>query len=398
MSKQSKRPQEAFPPELPPFRRYTLCGDPAFESQVKQDLSRLAADAELSLAGHVRALLLVGRFARGEGSVISKHGEAHAFPGYHCLAVVDRAEPTTTAAIQELSRTWTEYLHTPVWIKAYPAEALARRQRTLWRVDFSRGGVELLAGDRTVLQRMSTLDVAELAPDEAGWLLTEQAALLAIALEDGDADGESLPVDRMTHLLHNLALACGDAEQLLHQQFAGGLRARLMQLKSLDVPAVRWELYESAIHFLFRPDRWAPDIDPITWRTQTLRTLRDWHLQIEARRARTPESVRRYVRHRPPLYQQRKRGERWWQLGRLMRNQALSFPYVSDERERLARAAVALSYEGDVPASRMLAARLLDPAGHAGQPARSLAIPLSDLYRSARAHFRNDPVDGSFYV
>lgn len=394
-----KQAREAFPPELPPLRRYTLCGDSAFENQVKQDLSRLSADAELSLAGHVRALLLVGRFARGEGSVISKHGEAHAFPGYHCAAVVGRIEPDTLAVLEELSRTWTEHLHTPVWIKAHPLELLTRKQRTLWRLDWARGGVEVLAGDASFLQRLGTIDVADLHSDEAGWLLTEQAALLAIALEDGSADGEDIPVDRVTHLIHNLALACGDAEQLLHGQFAGGLRARLLQLKNLQVPTQRWELYESAIHFLFRPDRWKPDVALETWKTQALAWLRDWHLELEARRAGAPSSVRRYIRHREPLFVHRPRRARLlrWPPRPLM-PRSLAFPYVEDQRERLARAAVALAYEGHVPASRLLAERLTDISEQRGQPGLNLAGPLSNLYQQARLRFRSDPVDGSFYV
>lgn len=410
----TKAPPEAFPPELPPTRRYTLANEPTFEGQVKQDLSRLSADVEISLTLHARALLLTGRFARGEGSVISKTGEAHAFPGYACLALVERPSPAAQQVFAELAQTWTGHLRTRIEIKTLPLSTLPEIPRSLGWLDIARGNVEVLSGDPEVLTRLPDMQEEQLDRDEAGWLLTEQSAYLALALETA-AEPTALTapvplanVDALAYRIHIMALACGDAQQLLAGQFGGNMQARLTLLKQLNAPAEHWELYEDAIHFLTRPDLWKPSGPLEQWKSQTLHTLSAWHLRLEAQRVGSPLDLHQFARYRRDLFQPpvHRESRRWYRRIIKPPRRPLSFPYVGDDRERLARASVALAYGSEQPALQRMARRLLDEpqlavttrkAGPTSPRTPTPAEQLGTLLRRTRRKYRRDPLDESFY-
>lgn len=392
------RPQrEAFPPELPPTRRYTLAQEPSFEDQVQQDLARLGADAEVSLATYARALLLVGRFARGEGSVISKTGEPHAYPGYHCLAIVDRITPTGQNLIAELEQTWTGHLRTQVHIKACSLSTLTHPPRSLWWLDVGNGGAQLLSGNPQVMKDLPRSTLSDLPSDEVGWLLTEHATYLATALENHPLGDHSETIPPIYARAHAMALACGDAEQLLTGEFSLSLVHRYDRLTHMAVPGPARSLYKDALSFLERPDLWQPKGDRDRWLEDTLAALCHWHLDLEQRRTQAPTDLRQYVRYRGHLFAspstKRSWRSRWLSTG----PRPLSFPYVGEVRERLARAAAALAYGRREPAARLMAERLLLPNNRAAWSPSLLGPALQTLHAEARS-LREEPADESFYV
>lgn len=385
---------EAFPPELPPTRRYTLSGEPRFEDQVKQDLSRIAADAELSLFSSIRTLLLVGRFARGEGSAIEHRGEPVAFGGYQCVALTDRPTETDTRAIEEFELAWSKHLRVPVRIHICPCGRLGHRHDTLWWLDIGRGNVEALSGDPLALSTLQSVEQQGLRPDEGAWLLCEHTALAAIGLHE-----PGITPLVLRHRLHCLAMACGDAELLQAGRFAGGMRARLGQLKSL-VPGERAEAVADALLFLTRPDLWTVD-DEANWQRRLLGTLGRWHMDLEARRVGASRDIRAFVRHRGNLFEESEHAGLLGRGQRLLRQLVaapLAFPYVEDPLERLARAAAGLTYARTDPSVRLMCARLLG-FSTAGTRATDEAIwtQLNALYATARTR-RHDPVVADFYA
>ena len=385
---------EAFPPELPRTRRYTLAGEADMEHQVRQDLSRLSADAETALGGRMRSLLLIGRFARGEGGCVEHDNDFFAYGGYHCLALVDRLSPRDRHLLAELERAWSGHLR--VFVQLHPVlySDYARRHYTLWWLDLARGNIELLGGDTSALSALQPMELSSLPREEMGYLLAEQATLLALALHN---DNASNLLRRQR--LHNMALACGDAALLLHGRFAGGLRARHSQLKSLT-PGKRANYYAEAIHFLERPDRWHVTQEK-DWQQDVLKELRDWHLELEQQRCGAPTNLAGYVRNRRRLFEQV--DPQLGLLGRMsswLKSQKSppSFPYVEEPVERLARAAMGLAYGSDEADSRLICARLLElPTASESRHLARLCAKLQALHVQVQQS-RDDPAPIEFYA
>lgn len=377
-----------FPPELPPRRRYTLGGDEVAESQVEQDLARLAADTEGELRDTLVALILVGRFARGEGGVVRRQGEPHAAPSYRCLAIVDVMTPGVGRRVAALSKVWTHQLGVPVHIHPHGFRLLDRARPTLWWLDVARGNSEILCGDRNALLRLQGLDVADLAADESGWLLSRACAQLALAWIAARPD----PI-AINHALHLLALACGDASLLLSGRFGATLRSRETQLAGLGMPTERVSAYHGAAAYLGAPEAGpTPGLSALASRTALLSRF---HLEIEQGRSGVSARVDRIMRSRTRLFARPKaqllRPSSWLQA---LARQDASYPYVADPRERLARAAIGLAYQHQDPGCRLLAARLLQTGGD--RTAEGLSSALAALLDSATGLFP-DAVDAGFY-
>ncbi|MDD9944283.1 MAG: hypothetical protein OXU20_24785 [Myxococcales bacterium] len=380
----------AFPPELPPTRRYTLGGEPAAEHQVLQDLSRLAADVDAELRPALVALVLIGRFARGEGGVVLSNGEPHAHPSYRCLAVLADDDDDATRLARRLAQRWSNHLGVPVFLHCHARATLRRARKTLWWLDIARGNAEVLCGDRQVLQNVRACDVGDLPSDEAGWLITQAAAELALAPRTAD-DG----VAPLNASLHKAVLSCGDATLLLAGRFGSTLQSRETQLAGLGVATERVSAYHAATVYLGRPgDAPSPSEPELRGR---LAMVARWHMEIEHGRRGAPLSPSAFPRHRGRLFDLPKVAPtrpttwlRWW-----LRSSA-EFPYVGDDRERLARAAVALAYLQEDRGCRLMATRLLRLSG-SGESDAAISLALGALLSRVRHETQRDAVDGGFY-
>lgn len=393
------RPDSFFPPELPPVLRHTLSGESRVEDQVQQDLARLAADAELSLAAPIIALALVGRFARGEGSVtVDPEGDARALGGYHCIAVLERPSGAASDLLAEMERTWSGHLGVPLRIHPVIAETLRSPAPRLWWMDIQAGNFEPLGGDMTPLRNIDGPPECEstgidLAPNEAGWLLTEQATLLALAMLNPRTSELQL------HLrLHALTLACSDATLLMAGRFGRNLRERRKSLMGFSTGA-QLDAVDSAMQFFARPDLWTPS-SPEAWLDDQLSLLREWHLRLEQQRVGTPSDLRGFVRHRRDLFPPVVVGGLRARTVAAIRNfvsTAPSFPYVTGELEVLARVATGLIYGQDDPGTQLMCARLLNLEQPTSESrGENMLTKIQKLYFSTR-DARKDLLGIEFY-
>jgi len=372
---------------LPPPGRYALSGDPAAEARVIQDLARVATGIDSEIGDALRALVLVGPFARGEGGIVELGGEPHAAdPGYELLALFRNRPERRQNSLTTMAATWTRLLNARVAIRAIATRDLAHPPATRFWFHAGRRQLVTLVGDPTLVGAIPRYDASELRVDEPAHALCEGLAPLACATLDARTD-ESALVDRM----HRAVLACGDAMLLRRGQYADSLRARAESVEAVCASAAFRTGYLDAIEFCARPDLWAPHGagDVQTWIASTRRWLLGWYLDSEAERTGTARDLISYVRYLAPLSNSKGSAERrpMLKLLRALPVARSEFAGWGPPIERLLRASVALAFAPYLPAARLHAARLLRlPGAGRGTVADSALLHgLSELANTALA-------------
>ena len=346
-------PRAARPTEPPPSvaPRWTLAGAAELEARVTRDLTQISDAAERVLGRDLRALLLVGGYARGEGGAERRQGSWAPHNDYDLLAVTARGGLRGASAARRFSEVWTQRLGLHVDLTPVPLARLLDPPRTLFWLDVTAGGARTLAGDPSLLSAMPWFTPRDVPFEEAGRLLMNRAVGLALSRLAG---WDEEPVVRARHV-HKAVLACGDALLFAADQYPRDLAGRLRALVRLQsAPGVGVELvdaYTDALAFRLDAAGWRPrggDVEG--WWRQSLALVAERHLRFEAWRAGTPRVPAAYVSFRGPLFPAlpdvRVRLP-WLAAVRARVAGAASLtPYLGHPRERLARVAVALAYGG----------------------------------------------------
>lgn len=340
----------------------TLLALPAAEAHIERDLHEIREAVEATLRDRLRALLLVGGYARGEGSVIGGPGGAGAYNDYDLVAVV-RGSGFRRSMLSGLAHTLTGKLGVEVELSALHERSLERLPRTLFWLDVSLGGFEILAGDKGIQGALRGLRPRDIPLEECGRLLANRAVGLALSnLESVDCD------HRKARHAHKAVLACGDSLLLAADWYRPTLAGRLEVVRSLsEAPAVgSWftAAYAEAVAFRRQPDAWQPPGGDLNaWYEDTCRQVGVRHLRFEVWRVGMPAIPREVASWRGRVYPQlpdvRRGGRAWSALRAAAAGDAALLPYLGHSRERLARVAVALAYDHRNPATRAVAARHL---------------------------------------
>ena len=376
--------------------RYTLCGLDSAEARIGQDLARVAAFTQAELGAAVRSLLLVGPYARGEGSVVQRNGEFEAAQGYQLLAVFRRSPEAADASLSSLSVTWTQKLEVDVDIRGVELKRLARVPRTLFWLHACSGDLRILWGDPDVPSLLPRIRPHELPKTQAAALLVDAALGLAISnLTPSEPEGTRL------RRLNNAVLACGDALLLLSDTYDVRLPRRLSALDGdaawPGAPELRAD-YGRALDFRARPDLWdVPGGQVEAFRRELLDRLGQAYFELENRRVNTPKRADAYACSTTRLFANPQRGL-VAELGARLRSGTAGvsrmLPRLDHPLERLARAAMALAFGSAQPASRRAAARLLGTRSVADARLRAALIHLSTRARRERTE---QPFTASHY-
>ena len=368
----------------PPARRHTLSFEPAAEARVAQDLARLSTGLSSELGEVLRSLLLVGPFARGEGTMTTDRPElCAALPGYDLLVVLRRAPQRFERLLPAISATWSRLLGARVALWPTVDAALARPPRT--RAYFHAGAgqtLELLTdGNHPVA--CAAFASTELEATEVEQTLIEALCSLALARLEAPHDRERL-LDRARRGV----LGCGDAVLLAHGLYAATLGERADGLRRAGAGSALHEAYAAlaAPAVPARSSAASADVDaPET----LLRTLTSAVLELQATRTGCPRVLSAYLRSQAPAPDDHDRGF-------LAASRALLFaaePRVP--RSSLLQACLALALGDGAPDSLSFAARALSPALDARAsraPAPGLlANALRSVARSALAPCRAQP-------
>jgi hypothetical protein len=338
--------------------RYTLCGEPAAEARVAQDLSRLSTGIDAELGEEICALLLIGPFARAEGGIVYRDGEPHAdLPGYELLAVF-RSKPERHAEqLDAMAATWSQLLRTRVAIGAFSSAQLTEVEPTRFWFHAGRGWLITLLGDPAISLAIPRREPAQLREEEAALALCEGFVALALSALEEDPS-----TDNAVDSLQRAVLACGDSLLLRRGHYADTLAARASALDAIHASAVLRAAYRDAIVFSARPDLWKPESGDLqSWYETTRRALADAIVHAEAERLGSRHTLLGYLRHPRPLFGAAAPAPRST-VQRIVRSLPLRTSrdaWRDRPGERLLRASIALALAPHAPECRACAAEQL---------------------------------------
>jgi hypothetical protein len=344
--------------------RFTLGGEPAAEARVARDLEAIGEAVAARLGPRLHALLLLGGYARGEGGVVAKAGELGPFNDYDLVVLVrGRARPLREP-LRALGHALASRVGVDVDLFPLAEGDLSRVPPTLLWLDAALGGVRVVRGPAGAAGRIPRFTARRVPLDEAGRLLANRAAGLALSNLAPLAGNEA----RAARHGHKAALACGDAILLACDRYRPTHAEKLVELERLQgAPRVDADLvaaYRDAVAFRARPDRWRPPGGDLAWWYAGARALAARvHLGFEAWRAGAPPDPGGLAAWRgrlfPDLPDVRVGAAPLSALRAALAGAAPLRPYLGHPRERLARAAAALAYAPGDPAARAAAAALL---------------------------------------
>jgi hypothetical protein len=347
---------------------------PRAEARVSRDLSLITAETVTALGSDLEALVLVGSYARGEGGVSETTEGVRAFNDYDLLCVVPAgAMRRARAALPAVAARCEALVGVSVDLWPITAEAIAHAPRTLFWLDAALGGARVLAGTDDVLAPLSGRSVRELPMDEAGRLLANRAAGLALSRLGGRWASPALWVRHA----HKAVLACGDALLLGARVYVPGLSARRDALAAIcanDGPHADLPMrYADALAFRRDAGRWSPPHQESlsSWCSSVVTRVSEWHLTFERWRLGTPLDPVGYARWTGAVYPESE------EL-RSLRGRAAALQSalrgvvrgrIEHPRARLARAAVGLAYADDHDLPRLCETLL--PGGATNDGART---------------------------
>lgn len=352
-------------------RRRTLTGEGEAESQVHDDLTRITQGCVAALGSKLAGLLLVGGYARGEGSVVSKDGRLGPYNDYDLVAFVRGNVRSARPALESVAHDCRDHVGVDVDVFPMLEDRVADVPATLFWLDVALGAAEWLVDEGQLARRLPARHVRDVPLEECGRLLSNRAVGLALSnLEKSDADF------RRARHAHKAVLACGDSWLIAANRYPGTLALRRAELERLaDAPNVGPELvdaYVQAVRFRARPDAWVRDaVDLPAWYERTRRLVASHHLRFEHWRLGAPRSVVDLACWSGRLYATLPDAR----LGPLVSAVKLSVqrygslrPYYGHPRERLARAAALLAYSDEISAAVRLQAWTLLGGKRVAQP------------------------------
>lgn len=347
----------------------------AVEDRIELDLQRIRAEVRSEVGSHLSALLLIGGYARGEGSVVERDGELAPYNDYDLLVVTPGGRTRhLRKPLADLGDRLAQQLGIEVELWPVGERELGEVPPTLMWLDVLLGGAEVIEGDPHILERVRRIGVRNVPYAEAARLLANRAVGIALTNLEARDRGH-----RRARHGHKAVLACGDARLLAADRYCGRVSDRAEELARLaGAPGVPQELaraYQDATGFRKRPDLWKPPRGESLehWFECTRALVAASHLDFEALRVGAPRSPAGYAAHRAPLFDGAPDIGRFSRLYVELRTGLAGrtplLPWTGHPRERLARAAVALAYGADDPNSRAIAAHLLGVAANAGDHA-----------------------------
>lgn len=182
-----------------------------FDARVEADLELIAKTLEGEFPGRLDALVLVGSFGRGEGTMVVKGGEICPVHDYDIVAITKDELPHDK--VSWLAADLASKLGLPTLdLFAYRKSQLQAFGLSLFTVDMKSSGY-VFHGDAGILDLIRPLDAAKLPIDEARRLLFHRLPSLLECVQEGDfhrdVDGDD--AFRIAYMSSKVILAAVEA-------------------------------------------------------------------------------------------------------------------------------------------------------------------------------------------
>ena len=215
-----------------PDRPFTARADPAVEARVARDVARLR-EAFLRAVPDLEALVLVGAFGRGEGSVVADDAGLRPLNDYD-LVLVHRAgaPPGDLAPVRVALAAELGFEH--VDVELVDAGQLDRLPPTMHAFDLKAGG-RVIAGDPRVLERIPAIAPEQVGLGAARLLLFNRLTCLLQAITADDLSSEPAPARRlpMAYMAHKVMLSVATAKLARAGQHAAHYAERARRFAAL---------------------------------------------------------------------------------------------------------------------------------------------------------------------
>lgn len=281
--------------------RYTTVADPAADAAVQEVLDLVCGELHSLLQDHLRAVVLVGGYGRGEGGMHLENGEYRLVNDLDLLVFVNRswkAEPGIPGAVKDLARRLLPY--------GRGLKAIDLELTSVWRYRFlvpntvgyyeiARGN-QVVHGDPGVSACFRSLDPGRLpAYEGANYFRNRGSGLLIPALYFLTGGLHDPDKRKNFHIeLHKACQAMGDALLLLARRYHYSYRERLGRFQRLDhrvlgMPDDLWDqvgpLYEWGMTQKLSPDfTWPGDKEMVEKWFAVQETFGDFFLWYESTR------------------------------------------------------------------------------------------------------------------
>lgn len=205
---------------------YTVQGKREQSTRVDADLEAIASRLLSDFPGEIEALVLVGSFGRGEGTIVVRQGELCPVHDYDIVIVSkdDLPRERLSQAASELAAS----LGLPhIDLFSYRRGQLASFAPSLFSLDLKAGG-KVFHGDPNALQIVRSVDPSDLPLDEARRLMFNRLPSLIESVHEGDFRGapEGDDAFRIAYMASRVILACVEALLIEAQDYHPSCRER----------------------------------------------------------------------------------------------------------------------------------------------------------------------------
>lgn len=247
------------------MKRFTIDGSDALESRIHEICMEIGREVETFVPSHqLQALALAGGYGRGEGGVLRCGDGDHPYNDLEFFLLLDGPprvnERKYRDAIHDLEHRMTRRIGIDVEFKVTSAQALAKRETTMFSYD-------LLAGHRIFAGKDDALaicrhhaDASRIPMHEATRLLMNRCSGLLFSKERLERPG--FTADDADFIVRNISkakLAIGDALLAVRGHYHWSCLERHLRLKEIDEPALPMEevvaFHQEGVEFKLHPNK-----------------------------------------------------------------------------------------------------------------------------------------------
>lgn len=228
---------------------FTLYDNPRVEERIRNDLRIIREMVATKVEGIV-ALILVGGFGRGEGTVKFINGEPYPQNDYDVVVVTNKkmdSDSLKSSGAEIASRIG-------IWhIDLIPInqKRISKLPFTMFNYDFKYGGY-VFYGDREILEKIPEMKAEDMPPEEAKILLfNRQLSFLeciynAFPLKEPEGKEKDFLIAQCCRVLH----ACCDSALVLNKKYVTSYQEKLKNYKSIFAEqSSEFDLIKSAIDY-----------------------------------------------------------------------------------------------------------------------------------------------------
>ncbi|OGI01804.1 MAG: hypothetical protein A2X42_04225 [Candidatus Margulisbacteria bacterium GWF2_38_17] len=282
------------------MERYTVNGSQKLENRIKSHMDLIKNNILQEFDENtIQAIIMIGGYGRGEGTVRIDNGEENVFNDYDFFIISKALGPITTTRMKKklvhLSGKLTKLVGIEVDLSLLTMKAFSRLPFTLMNYDM-RQKSRIIHGNQSILDHLPPYNDAQMPAIEGTRLLLNRGALL-IYCKQQLADHATLELSEreiIIKYINKAILAMGDSFLIINKKYHYSYKVKEETISHIDNPGFPLfeelkKAYLAAIEFKFTVNF---DIhkttDVLDWLKKTINIYESYVLWYESKRLQTP--------------------------------------------------------------------------------------------------------------